>query len=61
MNIMYIVGILLAVFFTVFGIVASISGGAVSVDMGNLGNFFDFSSVLITIGGTIAVVIACYP
>ncbi len=61
MNIMYLVGVLLAAFFTVFGIVATISGGTVTIAMENLGNFFDFSSILITICGTIAVVIACYP
>ncbi len=64
MNIIYIVGIAIAVFFMLFGIVVSIdisSGFEIGFDVGRLINFFDPSSILIVIGGTLAVVVACYP
>ncbi len=60
MNIIYLVGILLAVIFMLFGIMVDMTAGF-AVDPGKLGNFFDASSVLIVVGGTFAVVIACYP
>lgn len=62
MNIVYLIGILLAVFFVLFGIAVNITPGAgISLNVESLGNFLDISSVLIVIGGTLAVVIACYP
>ena len=62
MNILYLVGVLLAAFFTMFGIVATIGGEVgFQITMGNLLNVADFSSVLITVFGTLSVVIACYP
>lgn len=68
MNIIYIVGMVLAFFFTLFGIVFGItidpSGSSVfsaSFSLEALWGFFDLSSILIVIGGTIAVVVACYP
>lgn len=60
MNVVYLIGIALAVFFTLFGI-AFDAGGATPIDLDKLGNFFDVSSILIVLGGTLAVVIACYP
>ena len=60
MNIMYLVGILLAIFFTVFGISVDMSSGF-TLDILKLKNFFDLSSILIVVGGTIAVVFASYP
>lgn len=68
MNIVYLIGMLLAFGFTAFGIIVGITvtpGGdpmfAVSFSPASLWNFFDVSSILIVIGGTIAVVVACYP
>ena len=62
MNILYLVGVLLAAFFTMFGIVATIGGEVgFQITMGNLLNFADFSSVLITVFGTLSVVIAFTP
>lgn len=68
MNIIYIVGTILAFAFTVFGIIFGINVNpgstpmfTTSFDPGGLWNFFDLSSILIVIGGTLAVVIACYP
>lgn len=60
MNVVYLIGIVLAVFFTLFGI-AFDAGGSPPIDMDKLGNFVDPSSILIVVGGTLAVVIACYP
>ncbi len=60
MNILYLVGIIMAFAFMVFGISVDMTDGF-AVDLTKLGDFFDASSVLIVIGGTFAVVIACYP
>ena len=68
MNVVYLIGIVLAVVFTMFGIIVGISINpgetpmfAFSFDPGSLWNFVDLSSILIVVGGTLAVVIACYP
>ncbi len=64
MNIVYLIGIGVAFFFMLFGIVVSIdisSGFAIGFNPDRLLNFFDPSSILIVIGGTLAVVVACYP
>lgn len=60
MNVVYLVGILLAVFFTLFGISFD-AGGTPPIDPTKIINFVDVSSILIVVGGTLAVVIACYP
>ena len=68
MNVVYLIGTALAVIFTVFGIIISIGispGQTPPLDFsfspGSLINFIDISSILIVVGGTLAVVIACYP
>lgn len=61
MNLTYIIGLLLAIFFMLFGMVTKMDGLQVTVQMDQLWNFFDVSSILITIGCTIAVVIASFP
>ncbi len=68
MNVVYLIGIVLAVVFTMFGIIVGISINpgetpmfTFSFEPGSLWNFFDLSSILIVVGGTLAVVIACYP
>lgn len=61
MNIVYLVGIILAFFFTFFGISVNIGTNGVEFAPEKLLNFVDLSSVLIVIGGTLAVVFACYP
>lgn len=61
MNIIYLLGIVLAFFFTFFGITVNISGGAIQFSPEKIFDFMDIASVLIVIGGTLAVVIACYP
>lgn len=68
MNVVYLIGTVLAVAFTLFGIIVSISINpgqspmfAFGFEPDKLWNFFDLSSILIVVGGTLAVVIACYP
>ncbi len=63
MNILYLVGILVAAVLTVLGIITSInlSPFGITFAVENLANFFDAASVLIVIGGTLSVVIASYP
>ena len=68
MNVVYLIGIVLAIVFTIFGIVAGININPGQTPMfefsftpSSLWNFFDLSSILIVVGGTLAVVIACYP
>lgn len=61
MNIVYLIGLLLAIFFVFFGISVNMDGLIPSIELGNLQNFFDVPSILITIGGTLAVMVACYP
>ena len=60
MNVVYLIGIALAAFFTLFGI-AFDAGGTPPIDPKKIINFVDVSSILIVVGGTLAVVIACYP
>lgn len=62
MNIVYLIGIILALFFVLFGISVHFTpADGFSINLESIGNFLDLSSVLIVIGGTLAVVIACYP
>ena len=61
MNIVYLIGLLLAVFFVFFGISVNMEGLIPELVPENLVNFFDIPSILITIGGTLAVMVACYP
>lgn len=68
MNVVYLIGIVLAIAFTIFGIIVGIGINpgespmfTVSFAPDSLWNFFDLSSILIVVGGTLAVVIACYP
>ncbi|WP_308856450.1 MotA/TolQ/ExbB proton channel family protein [uncultured Oscillibacter sp.] len=68
MNVVYLIGIALALVFTVFGIIVNIGINpgqspmfTFSFTPDSLWHFFDLSSILIVVGGTLAVVIACYP
>ena len=68
MNIIYILGTVMAILFAAFGIMVGITINpgatpmfAVEFTPGALWNFFDLSSILIVVGGTLAVVVACYP
>ena len=65
MNIVYLLGIVLAFVFVIFGITFDPGGtGGLMVGPFNLDtliNFVDPASILIVLGGTLAVVVACYP
>lgn len=62
MNIVYLIGIVLALFFIFFGISVNITPAeGFSFNLTSIGNFLDLSSILIVVGGTLAVVVACYP
>ena len=61
MNVVYLLGLFLAIFFTFFGIAVSMDGVVPTLVLDNLKNFFDVPSLLIVVGGTLAVVVACYP
>lgn len=60
MNIVYLIGLALAIFFTLFGIAVDLTA-VPPIDLDKLGNFVDAPSLLIVVGGTLAVVVACYP
>lgn len=60
MNIVYLIGLLLAFLFVFFGIMVDFNAAQV-VDPEQLTLFIDPASVLIVIGGTFAVMVACYP
>ena len=50
MNIVYLIGL-----------AVSMDGLVPTLNVTNLGNFFDVPSILIVVGGTLAVMVACYP
>ena len=59
MDITTIIGIVLGVVLIVFGIVFDLN--TMELNLGKLINFFDLSSILIVVGGTLAAVIASFP
>ena len=70
MNITYIIGLVLAIFVFLFGVVCGINIGPKAVEQNlpvftfkpeNLWNFFDAASIFIVIGCTFAIVVASFP
>ena len=70
MNITYIIGLVLAIFVFLFGVVCGINIGPKAVMQNlplftvkpeNLWNFFDAASIFIVIGCTLAIVVASFP
>lgn len=63
MNITYIIGTIIAIVLIIVGMIVSITipGFKITINPGNIVNFFDPSSILITIGCTFAVVVASFP
>lgn len=59
MNIAVIIGIVLTIVLVVFGIV--FDSTTMSINFASIGNFFDIPSLLITIGGTLSVLIMSFP
>lgn len=61
MNITYIIGVVLAIGLMIFGMITKTVDGGMTVEVSQLMNFFDASSVLIVVGCTLAVVVASFP
>lgn len=64
MNLNYIIGLIAAVGVCLFGMITSVviqPEFGINVNPGNLINFFDPSSILITIGCTLSIVVASFP
>ena len=64
MNLTYIIGVVVAVAVMLFGMITKIdmsTGFSIAVTPGNLINFLDPASILITIGCTMAIVVASFP
>lgn len=64
MNITYLIGLVLSIVLILFGMITKIDiagGTGITVNPDNLINFFDPSSILITIGCTLAIVVASFP
>lgn len=61
MNLTYIIGVVVAIVVMLFGMVSKIDANGLSITIGNLINFLDPASILITIGCTFAMVVASFP
>lgn len=61
MNITYIIGTCMSVFFIVIGMMFKTVAGKINVVPGQMINFFDPSSIMIVVGCTLAVVVASFP
>lgn len=58
MNITYLIGLVLAIVFIVIGM---LGGNPLDPKITQLGNFFDPASIMITVGCTLAIVVASFP
>lgn len=61
MNLTYIIGLVVAIVFMLFGMMTKTENMAIVFTPDQIGNFYDFSSILIVVGCTIAVVVASFP
>ena len=61
MNLTYLIGTILAIVILLFGIAFRTVDNVLTLDFNQLINFFDVSSILITIGCTFAVIVASFP
>lgn len=61
MNITYLIGSVMATGFILLGMMFTSVDGAMTVVPSQVANFFDPSSIMITVGCTLAVVIASFP
>ncbi len=61
MNITYIIGVVMSIGVMIFGMVSKTVDGSIAFQFDQIGNFFDMSSILITIGCTVFIVIASFP
>lgn len=62
MNITYLIGTLISIVLIIFGMITKVTPDfAITVTPESLRNFFDPSSILITIGCTLATIVASFP
>ncbi len=61
MNLTYLIGTILAIVILIFGMAVRTVDNVLTLDFNQLINFFDVSSILITIGCTFAVIVASFP
>ncbi len=61
MNLTYLIGTILAIVILIFGMAFRTVDNVLTLDFDQLVNFFDVSSILITIGCTFAVIVASFP
>ena len=61
MNLTYLIGTILAIVILTFGMAFRTVDNVLTLDFNQLINFFDVSSILITIGCTFAVIVASFP
>lgn len=61
MNLTYLIGTILAIVILIFGMAFRTVDNVLTLDFKQLINFFDVSSILITIGCTFAVIVASFP
>ncbi|HJA35506.1 MAG TPA: MotA/TolQ/ExbB proton channel family protein [Firmicutes bacterium] len=61
MNLTYLIGTILAIVILIFGMAFRTVDNVLTLDFNQLINFFDVSSILITIGCTFAVIVASFP
>ena len=61
MNLTYLIGTILAIVILIFGMAFRTVDNVLTLDFNELINFFDVSSILITIGCTFAVIVASFP
>ena len=61
MNLTYIIGLVVSIVFMLFGMMTRTENGAIVFVPDQIMNFYDFSSVLIVLGCTLAVIVASFP
>ncbi len=61
MNLTYIIGLVVSIAFMLFGMMTKTENMAIVFTPDQIGNFYDFSSVLIVLGCTLAVIVSSFP
>ena len=61
MNLTYIIGLIVSIAFMLFGMMTKTENMAIVFTPDQIGNFYDFSSILIVLGCTLAVIVSSFP
>lgn len=61
MNLTYIIGLVVSIAFMLFGMMTKTENMAIVFTPDQIGNFYDFSSILIVLGCTLAVIVSSFP